>query len=529
MAVEKGREEMVMVRRASQINALSGFQKVFNPQIPIIVPTSKRKRRWDIVIMLLVIFTASILPYQAAFGGGETMAARATNWTTDVFFVLDIVFNFRTAFIDGQGRLITKTGAISQRYMKSWFFIDFVSILPFEILGSGHQQLFKLLKCTRLLRLAKVAKFLDFVKFLEKSEYANMYRIFKLFATFMLMVHLTACFFWIIIDGQKTGDDAQVKWNSRFEDSSRFSQYSVSVYYSLLMLVGENIGPNTTTEMVVVSICMIVGAIFYANLFGQVSLLVTNFNRTSSRFKEKLDIVNENMRTLQLPDELRVRVNHYYEYKWNRNRCLDHGLFLRGLSKALASEVSLHCYRELIAECPMFKDAGGDCIVALVNRLTTRFYLPGDYVIKKGEIGKEMFFVSRGSCEAVEKGRGQPDLVFEEGKYFGEICLLKENRRTKTIRAKQYLDLCILTKACFDVVLEEHTESAIKILRAMELKVAEYSKADNSWKKLRKSIYLNASDQIKESSRALAIEMASAEHSGEYIYIYIYIYIYVCN
>ena len=126
-----------------------------------------------------------------------------------------------------------------------------------------------------------------------------------------------------------------------------------------------------------------------------------------------------------------------------------------------------------------------------------------------------MFFVSRGSCEAVEKVRGQPDLIFNEGRYFGEICLLKENRRTKTIRAKQYLDLCVLSKDKFNVVLEEHTESAIKILRAMELKVAEYSKADHRWKKLRKAIYMNASEQIKESSRALAIEMASAESSGE--------------
>ncbi len=464
--------------------------------------------------MLLVIFTASILPYQAAFGGGESISARTMNWTTDIFFVVDIVLNFRTAFIDEQGRLITKSSAICQRYLRSWFFIDFISILPFEFFGSGRSHFFKLLKCIRLLRLAKVAKFLDVVKFLEKSEYANMYRIFKLFATFLLMLHLTACFFWIIIDGQITDDDGQLKWNSRFEDSSRFTQYSVSIYYSLLMLVGENISPNTTTEMVVVSTCMIVGAIFYANLFGQVSLLVTNFNRTSSRFKEKMDIVNENMRTLQLPDELRVRVNHYYEYKWNRNRCLDHGLFLRGLSKALASEVSLHCYRELIAECPMFKDAGGDCIVALVNILITRFYLPGDYIIRKGEIGKEMFFVSRGSCETVETVQGRQSIVFEEGNFFGEICLLQENRRTKTVRAKQYLDLCALSKDHFDVVLEEHTESAIMILRAMELKVAEYSKVDNTWKKARKSIYLNASDQIKESSKALALEMANAESSG---------------
>lgn len=103
-------------------------------------------------------------------------------------------------------------------------------------------------------------------------------------------------------------------------------------------------------------------------------------------------------------------------------------------------------------------------------------------------------------------------MLFREGMYFGEICLLKENRRTKTIRAKQYLDLCVLSKQKFDVVLEEHTKSAIKILRAMELKVAEYSTADNRWTKLRKTIYMNASEQIKESSRALAMEMANAEH-----------------
>jgi hypothetical protein len=95
------------------------------------------------------------------------------------------------------------------------------------------------------------------------------------------------------------------------------------------------------------------------NLFGHVFVLVENLNRTQSRYKDRLDIVNENARILELPPGMQQRVNYYYDYVWERTRCLDRDVFLKDLSGPLSAEISLHCHRHLIAKVPEFNGADG--------------------------------------------------------------------------------------------------------------------------------------------------------------------------
>ena len=112
-------------------------------------------------------------------------------------------------------------------------------------------------------------------------------------------------------------------------------QYTASIFVALLMLVGENVEPQTVSEMWVSNVAMIFGSLYLASLFGQVAILVGNLNRTDNRYKERLDDVNEFMRALHIPLKVRRRVNHYYEYVWRRTRCLNTRYFLNDLSPTI--------------------------------------------------------------------------------------------------------------------------------------------------------------------------------------------------
>ena len=51
------------------------------------------------------------------------------------FFVCDMIINFRTTFVDPKsGKLVTQPVAIAKYYLKSWFFLDLLAVLPFELL-----------------------------------------------------------------------------------------------------------------------------------------------------------------------------------------------------------------------------------------------------------------------------------------------------------------------------------------------------------------------------------------------------------
>lgn len=52
----------------------------------------------------------------------------------DVTFVIDILINFRTTFVNGQDEVVSHPGRIAVHYLSGWFLIDLVAAIPFDLL-----------------------------------------------------------------------------------------------------------------------------------------------------------------------------------------------------------------------------------------------------------------------------------------------------------------------------------------------------------------------------------------------------------
>merc|ERR1719191_2053353 len=91
---------------------------------------------------------------------------------------------------------------LANRYFRSWFVIDFVSILPFDLIGllSGSQDIAKM-KTLRLVRLARLLKLLRILRATRiigrwQTRISVSYSVQKIISCFtMLMVasHWMAC------------------------------------------------------------------------------------------------------------------------------------------------------------------------------------------------------------------------------------------------------------------------------------------------------------------------------------------------
>jgi len=54
----------------------------------------------------------------------------------DVVFFVDIVLNFHTTFVGASGEVISDPKIIRMNYLKSWFVIDLLSCLPYDVFNA---------------------------------------------------------------------------------------------------------------------------------------------------------------------------------------------------------------------------------------------------------------------------------------------------------------------------------------------------------------------------------------------------------
>ena len=54
----------------------------------------------------------------------------------DVIFLVDIVLNFHTTFVGPAGEVISDPKLIRMNYVKTWFVIDLLSCLPYDVINA---------------------------------------------------------------------------------------------------------------------------------------------------------------------------------------------------------------------------------------------------------------------------------------------------------------------------------------------------------------------------------------------------------
>jgi len=115
----------------------------------------------------------------------------------------------------------------------------------------------------------------------------------------------------------------------------------------------------------------------------------------------------------------------------------------------------------------LFKGADAVLLASLILVLKPVVFQPDDLVIREGDIGREMYLISRGEVEVIDAS-GKVVATLGEGDFFGEISLLTSAPRNATIRAKSYCDLFMLDKADFACVLRDRPQFLKSILETAQ-------------------------------------------------------------
>ena len=155
-----------------------------------ITVNSKWKMIFDFVVILSTLIYCMKIIYQLCFFGfGANYIDDKYDKLIDIIILIlnaiYIFLNFFHSYIEKEtGEIITDSKKIAMNYLKGWFFIDFISSFPFELIWESSH----ILRLLRIIRINKIFKFISFVErvSLKTRHFIALFRLtfFGVFGTF---------------------------------------------------------------------------------------------------------------------------------------------------------------------------------------------------------------------------------------------------------------------------------------------------------------------------------------------------------
>uniref|UniRef100_A0A667YYD4 Cyclic nucleotide gated channel subunit alpha 3 n=1 Tax=Myripristis murdjan TaxID=586833 RepID=A0A667YYD4_9TELE len=407
-------------------------------------------------ISIPVFYNLMLLVTRSCFN--ELQYTNTTTWMvldyiSDALYYVDTFVRARTGFLE-QGLLVKDAKVLKENYMKTTQFkLDIISMIPTDIvflkIGIDNPEW----RFNRLFKLGRLFEFFDRTE--TRTNFPNIFRIANLVLYIIIIIHWNACLYFAVSKVLGFGSDTWVYPDIRDPVNGRLArQYIYCFYWSTLTLttIGETPPPIQDVEYLFVVCDFLTGVLIFATIVGNVGAMISNMNAARAEFQAKIDSIKQYMQFRKVTKDLEVRVVKWFDYLWTEEKTCDEKQVLRNLPDKLKAEIAINVHLETLSKVRIFQDCEAGLLVELVLKLQPQVFSPGDYICKKGDIGREMYIIKEGKLAVVADDGVTQFVVLSDGAYFGEISILgikgskAGNRRTANIRSVGYSDLFALSK-----------------------------------------------------------------------------------
>ncbi|XP_069471930.1 potassium voltage-gated channel subfamily H member 8-like isoform X2 [Ambystoma mexicanum] len=479
------------------------------------------KAGWDWLILLATFYVAVTVPYNVCFSiarDENNTASRSPPSVSDIFveilFMLDIMLNFRTTYVSKSGQVVYDPRCICVHYATTWFFVDLIAALPFDLLYAFSVNVYfgvHLLKTVRLLRLLRLLQKLD-----RYSQYSAVV-LTLLMSMFALLAHWMACVWYFIGQKEIEVNDMhtwEIGWlhelakrlgtqystvmvakahsstnhttpaviylnDSREGNGTTFelvggpsirSSYITSLYFALSSLTSVgfgNVSANTDTEKIF-SICtMLIGALMHAVVFGNVTAIIQRMYSRRSLYHTRTKDLKDFIRVHRMPKPLKQRMLECFQTTWSVNNGIDANELLKDFPDELRADIAMHLNKEIL-QLPVFESASRGCLRSLSLNIKTSFCAPGEYLIRQGDALHAIYFVCSGSMEVLKDNTvlailGKGDLIGSD--FMNKDRVIKTNANVKALT---YCDLQYISLKGLREVLELYPEYSQKFITEIQ-------------------------------------------------------------
>lgn len=248
---------------------------------------------WTFVVSLAFLYNFWVLIYRFAFEevqSSNMVAWFAMDYTADFIYILDVLFHFRTGYLE-DGVLQTDATKLRKHYVNSTrFYVDCLSLLPLDFLYLS----IGIRSALRSFRLVKIYRYWAFLDHTERhTNYPNVIRAVTLLHYLLAIYHWNACLInTLTVNFNRTDNWRYPRPTGELpanETEDIIMTYLHSLYWSTVALTtsGHLPTPGTKAEHAFIIFQIVFGLLLFATILGHVSNIVTSISAARKDFQSK--------------------------------------------------------------------------------------------------------------------------------------------------------------------------------------------------------------------------------------------------
>ncbi|KAL2527057.1 Potassium channel AKT1 [Abeliophyllum distichum] len=429
----------------------------------IISAYDRRYRAWETFLVVLVVYTAWVSPFEFGFLQKPEGPLSITDNVVNGFFAIDIILTFFVAYLDRTTYLLVDNPKqIAWKYASSWLAFDVISTIPSELAR-------------------KISP-----KPLQTYGLFNMLRLWRLRRVTLFAVHCAGCFYYLLAaryhDPKKTWIGAAM---GDFLQQSIWVRYVTAIYWSISTLTTVGYGDlhaENTREMIFDIFYMLFNLGLTAYLIGNMTNLVVHGTSKTRQFRDTIQAASSFAQRNQLPARLHDQMLSHLGLKFRTDsEGLQQQETLDSLPKAIRSSISHFLFYSLMDKVYLFRGVSNDLLFQLVSEMKAEYFPPKEDVILQNEAPTDFYILATGAVDLVVLKNGVEEVIGEAkaGDLCGDIGALCYRPQLFTVRTKRLSQLLRLNRTTFMNIVQANVgDGTIIMNNLLQKKVIEETSRD---------------------------------------------------
>ncbi|KNE69282.1 hypothetical protein AMAG_13663 [Allomyces macrogynus ATCC 38327] len=454
-------------------------------KLPIIHPDSHVYRFQRYFVLSATIAQLIVVPMEVAFRASifESPYDTVFDACLIIIYSLDLLLHFHVAYHDDLGKLVTDRAMVRRHYLRGRFAIDLVGFFPFEYI---LQALVDPVTADqiRLLHIIQAYRWYDIVQEREMSvESSKKGTMLLVFLAVFMIFHWLGCIWWMV---QITIRESTIWANTMAHENLMAEQYNRAPYARYVYLFafvmnavtmpGYGIFKSSNVYEIVLSLIYNgLGAMIIGIYLALVVSVLTNKLEAKTHVEQHVRSIINFMHDHGLPEESQQRVLEYYQAIWKLHK----GKRVKGhfddLPQCLRTEIAFKTCGEILRKIPLFNGADDGFLRMVAVRMEEVVFVPGEFIIRRGDHGNEMYCINRGHAQVVsdDLSRVWADLI--DGAFFGELALFTNRPRTANIISISECHVFVLTRTALLQVLKSYPDMERSISHIVADRVRDFT------------------------------------------------------